>query len=107
MLIPFRTLPCSAFDLSLIVTQYRSSPLHEFFAELNDGLSMLHPDVLALLYHFAAYADGPLLEFGPYVGGSTIAMARGMVDGARKLRIVSVEIGGKYDHPHYPTSDIV
>jgi predicted O-methyltransferase YrrM len=75
--------------------------------DLNVGISMLHPDVLALLYHLGGHADGPILELGPYVGGSTIAMARGLADAGRNQKIVSVEKGGKYDHPNYPTKDIV
>lgn len=107
MRIPFNTLPESGFDLSLIATQYRSSDLSRLFVRLNERISMLHADVLALLYHFGAHSVAPLLELGPYMGGSTIAVARGLADSGRGLRITSVEKGGKYDHPNYPTSDIV
>jgi predicted O-methyltransferase YrrM len=38
---------------------------------------MLHMDVLLLIYHFARFAAGNILEIGPYIGGSTIAAAFG------------------------------
>lgn len=105
---PFNTgMPTTSFELSLLATRYRSDPLHKFFSELNKRISMLHPDVLALLYHFGACASGPLLELGPYVGGSTISMARGVADAGGSVRITSVEMGGRYDHPTYATTDIV
>lgn len=105
---PFNNgMPTTSFELSLLATRYRSDPLHKFFSELNKRISMLHPDVLALLYHFGACANGPLLELGPYVGGSTISMARGVADGGGSARITSVEMGGRYDHPTYATADIV
>ena len=100
-------MPSTSFDLSLLAAKFRSDPLQEFFNELNRSISMLHPDVLALLYHFGATAKGPLLELGPYVGGSTIAMAKGRLDGEKNARITSVEMGGQYDHPKYATTDIV
>jgi predicted O-methyltransferase YrrM len=107
MHIPFNTLPQSGFDLALIATQYRSSELSRFFTGLNERISMLHADVLALLYHFGAHSVDPVLELGPYMGGSTVAVARGLLDSGRGFKIISVEKGGKYDHPNYPTSDIV
>ena len=100
-------MPTTSFELSLLATRYRSNPLNDFFKELNKRISMLHPDVLALLYHFGACATGPLLELGPYVGGSTISMARGVADAGGSTRITSVEMGGRYDHPTYATTDIV
>ena len=105
---PFNSgMPTTSFELSLLATRYRSDPLHELFNELNKHISMLHPDVLALLYHFGACATGPLLELGPYVGGSTISMARGIADVGGSTRITSIEMGGRYDHPTYATTDIV
>ena len=105
---PFNSgMPTTSFELSLLATRYRSDPLHAFFSELNKRFSMLHPDVLALLYHFGACATGPLLELGPYVGGSTISMARGVADSGGSTRITSVEMGGRSDHLTYGTTDIV
>lgn len=104
---PLNVMPASAFELSLIATQYRTNPLHNFFKDLNDRISMLHPDVLALLYHYGACARSPLLELGPYIGGSTISLARGAADHGQSSKITTVEMGGRHDHPIYATSDIV
>lgn len=100
-------MPTTPFDLSLLATQYRSAPIYPLFRELNERISMLHPDVLALLYHFGAHAQGSVLEFGPYIGGSTIALARGALDKGNSVRITSVELGQDYRHPTHVTTDIV
>jgi predicted O-methyltransferase YrrM len=52
-------------------------------------ISMLAEPALALLAKLAEVAGGPIIELGPYIGGSTIALA----SGARE-RVVTVEIGG-------------
>ena len=100
-------MPTTPFELSLLATQYRSAPIYPLFRELNERISMLHPDVLALLYHYGAYAEGQILELGPYIGGSTIALARGGVDIGNSVRITSVELGQDYRHPTHVTTDIV
>ena len=100
-------MPTSWFELSLLAAQYRSAKIYQLFRELNERLSMLHPDVLALLYHYGACAEGQILELGPYVGGSTIAMARGVADVRSSAQITSVELGQDYRHPTYVTNDIV
>lgn len=68
--------------------------------------SMLHVDVLLLLRLMGLATKTTVLEIGPYIGGSTIAIAEGL-----KKRggppLLSIEAGGSYDHPEYPSSDIV
>lgn len=103
----FKGMPTTWFELSLVATQYRSAPIYQSFRELNERLSMLHPDVLALLYHYGACAEGHILELGPYVGGSTISLARGVVDAKGSTRITSIEKGGEYEHSTFSTTDIV
>jgi predicted O-methyltransferase YrrM len=100
-------MPTTSFELSLVATQYRSDSLYASFAELNSYVSMLHADVLALLYHYGAYANGPILEIGPYIGGSTISLVRGILEGGKPARVTSIELGGEYRHPTYVTTDIV
>jgi predicted O-methyltransferase YrrM len=104
---PLERLPSSGFELALLATQYRSIELAHYFYELNCTVSMLHADVLALLYHFARYGATPLLELGPFTGGATIAMARGLAEAASPHKVVSVETGGASDHVTYATADIV
>jgi predicted O-methyltransferase YrrM len=69
--------------------------------------SMLHPVVLDTLEHFAGTVDGPIVEIGAYVGGATIAMARGVRDAGRSTPIVTIEPGGAHpSHPDLPSDDI-
>jgi predicted O-methyltransferase YrrM len=104
---PLERLPSSGFEVSLIAAQYRGSALYPSFVHLNHSVSMLHADVLALLYHVARYTRAPLLELGAFIGGSTIALARGAADAGRGCKVVSVETGGASDHERYATPDIV
>jgi len=48
--------------------------------------SMLHIEVLLLIYHFARFSAGNILEIGPYDGGSTIAAAFGARDSGTQKR---------------------
>jgi predicted O-methyltransferase YrrM len=68
---------------------------------------MLHADVLTLLYHFGSYSTGNILELGPFVGGSTIALGWGVRDSARKCQLVTVEVGGSFNHPTMGSTDII
>ena len=56
---------------------------------------------------FALGAKGGILEIGPYVGGSTIAIASGLRD-RTPLPFASIERGGRdLAHPDYPSQDIL
>jgi len=69
--------------------------------------SMLHPIVLTTVEHLASTVTGAIVEVGAYVGGATIAMARGVRDAGRKTPIVTIEGGGEYlTHPDLPSADI-
>jgi predicted O-methyltransferase YrrM len=57
--------------------EYRSSDVRHRLEKVGRAGSMLHTDVLLLIYHFARFSSGNILEIGPYVGGSTIAAAFG------------------------------
>lgn len=104
---PLERLPSSGFEVSLIAAEYRASALYPSFVHLNRSVSMLHADVLALLYHMGRYAGLPILELGAFTGGGTMAIARGLADGGRGLEVVSVERGGPYEHERFATADIV
>jgi len=70
--------------------------------------SMLHNDVLMLLRLFAFTCKLPVLEIGPYIGGSTVATCCGLRASKRGQPLVSIGMGGSYaDHPHVPSKDIV
>ena len=93
----------------------RHTPISGPLRTVQEKHSMLHTDVLMLLYHFARTGRGGILEVGPYLGGSTIAMAWGLRDAegsggkpdpARPL--VTIEPGGKFpEHPSRPSDDIL
>ena len=70
------------------------------------SFSMLH-QALLLLNHLARQSGGAVIEIGPYIGGSTVAIGEGLRDADNPLHII-VEVGGAYlTHPHYPSNDIL
>jgi predicted O-methyltransferase YrrM len=105
----FKKSPENAAELSFLISYYRSQPIYGEMSNLNvnQHIAMLHPDILLLLYHFGAYSTGGILEIGPYIGGSTIAISKGIQAGGGSMRLVSVEIGGSMDHPTHGSKDIV
>ncbi|MEW6328057.1 MAG: tetratricopeptide repeat protein [Thermodesulfobacteriota bacterium] len=94
-----------------IVSNCKSTTIGKKLDSMKRNVSMLHTDVLILLYLFAKAKSGNILEIGPYIGGSTIAMAWGRQDsgsGSSSTRIITIEAGGKYPtHPELPTDDIL
>ena len=102
------TRPRNAVECSLLIPKMRALPLYAQMSQLNAEISMVHPDVLALLHHFAGLTTGDILELGPYVGGTTIAMAWALMDKSNTRKIVSVEMGGEHlSHPTVPSKDII
>jgi predicted O-methyltransferase YrrM len=76
--------------------------------EIYDAISersMVRRDVLIGYTALAVASRGTVLEIGPYVGGSTLALALGAR--ARGERVFSLEKGGSLDHPVVPTTDII
>ncbi|MDQ8728350.1 class I SAM-dependent methyltransferase [Bradyrhizobium sp. LHD-71] len=89
---------------------------HPYYAKMLavKNISMLHVDVLMLLRLLARASRQAILEIGPYIGGSSLAIGSGVRDrgGATYVSIehggVEQEIGGTYrEHPFYPSSNIV
>jgi predicted O-methyltransferase YrrM len=71
-------------------------------------LSMLHVDTLMALRHLVRTTTGAIVEIGPYVGGSTIVMARALQETGRKRPFLSIEVGGANpNHWCFPTNDIL
>ena len=67
---------------------------------------MLHLEALYLLRSLAARTKDAIVEVGPYIGGSTIALGRGLqIGGGGPL--ISVEMGGSYPSHAVPTNDII
>lgn len=71
----------------------------------NAAISMCHRDTLVALTVLGSLATGPIVEFGPYVGGTTVALSRGAKSAGG--RVITVEKGGAHDHPTLPSHDIL
>src|SRR5207248_4409966 len=95
-------------SLSLMRTlmQYRQEPIHSALLKVRDKHSMLHLDVLILIYHFAKICSGQILEIGAFVGGATIAAALGVRDSSEGKRLLAIEPGGSLKHKRLSTRNI-
>jgi predicted O-methyltransferase YrrM len=89
------------------VLEYRREPIAKELERIRHKHSMLHLDVLLLIYYFARTTAGSILEIGSYLGGGTIAAAWGVRDSGRDRTIVSIEVGGACEHPRLPTKNIL
>ena len=93
-------------DLMYKLMEYRNQEIRHRLEKVGRAASMLHRDVLLLIYHFAKIARGNVLEIGPYIGGSTIAAAFGVRESGRAKKIVSIEAGGRLKHFRIPSRNI-
>jgi uncharacterized coiled-coil protein SlyX len=96
------------FDDQPLVRLARSYRRDPWWPELQSLLkiSMLHSETLYLLRSLAARTKDAIIEVGPYIGGSTIALGRGLqIGGGGPL--ISVEMGGSYPSHAVPTNDII
>jgi len=93
-------------DLMYKLMEYRDQEIRHRLEKVGRAASMLHVDVLLLLYHFAKVAPGNILEIGPYIGGSTIAAAFGARESGTSKKIISVEAGGRLKHRRIPSKNI-
>ena len=96
-------------SLSLMHTlmQYRHESIHSQLLKIRDKYSMLHLDVLILIYHFAKICSGDILEIGAFVGGATIAAAFGVRDSGRNKKLITIEPGGSVKHKRLGTRNIL
>lgn len=94
-------------ELLRTLMEYRSSEVRHRLEKVGRAASMLHIDVLLLIYHFARFAEGNILEIGPYVGGSTIVAAFGARDSGTRKTIVSIEAGGQLKHFRLSSRNII
>ena len=86
--------------------QYQSLLIQEL-----DSISMLNKESLRLL-HYLGSKKLTVLEIGPYIGGSAIAIAKN--GGERRnfpkthdFLLVTIEMGGAYDHDQLPSANII
>jgi cephalosporin hydroxylase len=109
--------PNSAFDtaahlnqvLELMrdLMQYRSDEVRHRLEKVGRAASMLHMDVLLLIYHFARFGRGNVLEIGPCVGGSTVAAAFGALESGTQKKIITIEAGGSVKHFRLSSRNII
>jgi predicted O-methyltransferase YrrM len=94
-------------DLMHTLMAYRHEPIHSELMRIRDKYSMLHLDVLILIYHFARLCSGAILEIGAFVGGATIAAASGVRDSGQKKKLIAIEPGGSVKHKRLGTRNIL
>jgi len=94
-------------DLMHRLMTYRHEPIHSELMKARDRYSMLHLDVLILIYHFAKICSGAILEIGAFVGGATIAAAFGIRDSGQNKRLIAIEPGGSVKHKRLGTRNIL
>ena len=94
-------------DLMHRLMAYRHEPIHSELMKIRDKYSMLHLDVLILIYHFAKLCSGAILEIGAFVGGATIAAAFGVRDSGQEKKLIAVEPGGSVKHKRLGTRNIL
>jgi predicted O-methyltransferase YrrM len=94
-------------DLMHRLMAYRHEPIHSELMKIRDKYSMLHLDVLILIYHFAKLSAGAILEIGAFVGGATVAAALGVRDSGREKKLITIEPGGSVKHKRLGTRNIL
>jgi L-amino acid N-acyltransferase YncA/predicted O-methyltransferase YrrM len=94
-------------NLMHTLMQYRHESIHSQLLKIRDKYSMLHLDVLILIYHFAKICSGDILEIGAFVGGATIAAAFGVRDSGRNKTLITIEPGGSVKHKRLGTRNIL
>lgn len=94
-------------ELLRALMEYRSAEVRQRLEKVGREASMLHVDVLLLIYHFARFSAGDVLEIGPYVGGSTIAGAFGARESGTQKQIVTIEAGGSVKHFRLSSRNII
>jgi predicted O-methyltransferase YrrM len=87
--------------------EYRHKSIHSELLRIRDKYSMLHLDVLILIYHFAKICSEAILEIGAFIGGATIAAAFGVRDSGEKKKLLTIEPGGSVKHKRLGTRNIL
>jgi predicted O-methyltransferase YrrM len=94
-------------ELLRTLMEYRSAEVRHRLEKVGRETSMLHMDVLLLIYHFARFGAGNVLEIGPYIGGSTIAAAFGASESGTQKKIITIEAGGSLKHFRLSSRNII
>jgi len=94
-------------ELMYKLMEYRSHNVRHRLEKVGRAASMLHVDVLLLIYHFARFGAGNVLEVGPYLGGSTIAAVLGARESGTRKKIITIEAGGSVKHFRLSSRNII
>src|SRR5437870_9413917 len=94
-------------ELLRTLMEYRSAEVRQRLEKVGREASMLHMDVLLLIYHFARFGAGTVLATGRYVGGSTIAAAFGARESGVQKKIIAIEAGGSVKHFRLSSRNII
>jgi predicted O-methyltransferase YrrM len=94
-------------ELLRTLMEYRSAEVRQRLEKVGRETSMLHMDVLLLIYHFARFGAGSVLEIGPYIGGSTIAAAFGAREAGTQKKTITIEVGGSVKHFRLSSRNII
>ena len=94
-------------NLMQTLMQFRQKPIHSALLKIRNKYSMLHLDVLILIYHFSKICSGAILEIGAFVGGATIAAAFGVRDSGQQKKLIAIEPGGGVQHKRLGTRNIL
>jgi L-amino acid N-acyltransferase YncA len=94
------------FDLMQTLIEYRQQPIHGELEKIRAKYSMLHLDVLLLIYHFARTCAGHILEIGAFLGGATIGAALGVRASGESKKLMAIEPGGSLKHSRLGSRDI-
>jgi predicted O-methyltransferase YrrM len=95
------------FGILHTLMKYRHEPIHGDLDKIRKKYSMLHLDVLLLIYHFARICRGQILEIGAFLGGATIAAARGVRDSGASKKLIAIEQGGSLKHTRLGSRNIL
>ncbi len=96
---------CLELMQKLIEYRYQKELRHQLMKAADH--SMLHPDVLVLIYHMAKVSEGGILEIGSFLGGSTIAAGLGARDSGKQRKFISIEPGGQLKDHRLATKNIL
>src|SRR5205807_7121803 len=83
---------CLELMQKLIEYRYQKALHHQLMKAAD--YSMLHPDVLVLIYHMAKVSKGSILEIGSFLGASTVAAGLVVRDLGPAKNKISIETGG-------------
>jgi predicted O-methyltransferase YrrM len=105
--VPWNTPLEDVFQLMHTLLELRQEPIQGELDKIRKKYSMLHLDVLLLIYQFARICSGAILEIGAYLGGATIAAARGIRQAGKHKTLIAIEQGGSFKHEYLSTRNIL